>query len=350
MAIKRQIEQGELLAGQKLPSLRSLCVELDVAYTTVARAIRILVEDGVLQANSGGGTWVASRPMKLRNALGVIGFASYQDLLTRDLYNPAMLHRLQDQIIAAGRAMVYDRWEPTVNLCDKFNRLELIDGLFVFGVKNLGGEEVRSVSRLGRPVVALGGTVPPISGIFNIDSDAGADIANALAGLKQLGHRRIAFVAKDSSFIHRERTEAYHTELTRQGLDDDPALLMIGSIPEAAATLLKMRRPPSALILDHAGRFPELMRLLKGTALEPGGGLAMCVFDDNLWDTVGSAGIEHLRIDQPIGKIAAAAVEAMCSQIEGSDWPHGPVLRLPSTLLHAKADGSIRRITPDLAA
>lgn len=60
-AIRDQITAGKLVPGQRLPPMRQLCSELNIAYATVARAIRQLVEEGVLEAKTGRGTSVALR-------------------------------------------------------------------------------------------------------------------------------------------------------------------------------------------------------------------------------------------------------------------------------------------------
>ncbi len=51
---------GELVAGQKLPTVRRLAADLGLAANTVARAYRELETDGVIATHGRRGTFVAS--------------------------------------------------------------------------------------------------------------------------------------------------------------------------------------------------------------------------------------------------------------------------------------------------
>lgn len=58
-----RVNSGELPAGTRLPTVRSLAVELHLAVNTVARAYKELESDGVIVTEGRRGTFVASRPM-----------------------------------------------------------------------------------------------------------------------------------------------------------------------------------------------------------------------------------------------------------------------------------------------
>lgn len=63
--VRRQIAEaaaaGVLAAGHRLPTVRKLAADLDLAANTVARAYRLLEADGVVQTNGRAGTLVATR-------------------------------------------------------------------------------------------------------------------------------------------------------------------------------------------------------------------------------------------------------------------------------------------------
>lgn len=60
-AIRRQISEGRLAEGAKLPPVRELAYQLGITPGTVARAYAILTDEGLLIGEVGRGTFVASR-------------------------------------------------------------------------------------------------------------------------------------------------------------------------------------------------------------------------------------------------------------------------------------------------
>jgi DNA-binding transcriptional regulator YhcF (GntR family) len=57
--IARRVDSGELAAGTKLPTVRALASELQLAVNTVARAYRELEADGVVVTEGRRGTFIA---------------------------------------------------------------------------------------------------------------------------------------------------------------------------------------------------------------------------------------------------------------------------------------------------
>ncbi|CUJ24109.1 aminotransferase-like domain-containing protein [Cognatishimia activa] len=76
--INKGIADGALEPGQKLPPVRELAYRLEITPGTVARAYSLLVEDGVLTAGVGRGTYVADLRAKVANVDtgGMIDFFS----------------------------------------------------------------------------------------------------------------------------------------------------------------------------------------------------------------------------------------------------------------------------------
>jgi len=60
-AIRRQIERGGLLPGDRIPPVRVLADDLGLAPNTVARAYRALEDDGWIDGRGRAGTFVADR-------------------------------------------------------------------------------------------------------------------------------------------------------------------------------------------------------------------------------------------------------------------------------------------------
>ncbi|WP_411826780.1 GntR family transcriptional regulator [Luteolibacter sp. AS25] len=60
-SVKKSISAGELVAGQKLPSVREIAREIKVNPNTVHKAINLLVEERLLTTKRGLGCFVRKR-------------------------------------------------------------------------------------------------------------------------------------------------------------------------------------------------------------------------------------------------------------------------------------------------
>jgi GntR family transcriptional regulator len=60
--IKEMIADGRLKAGDQLPTVRALALEMRVNFNTVARAYRILDEAGIISTQQGRGTYILDTP------------------------------------------------------------------------------------------------------------------------------------------------------------------------------------------------------------------------------------------------------------------------------------------------
>jgi GntR family transcriptional regulator len=61
--IKEMIANGKLKPGDQLPTVRALALELRVNFNTVARAYRILDENGIISTQQGRGTYILEMPL-----------------------------------------------------------------------------------------------------------------------------------------------------------------------------------------------------------------------------------------------------------------------------------------------
>ncbi|ONM48311.1 GntR family transcriptional regulator [Nocardia donostiensis] len=69
-AVLARVRSGELAAGTKIPTVRALAGQLNLAPNTVARAYRELEQDGVVQTRGRLGSFIASSGDPTRDAAG----------------------------------------------------------------------------------------------------------------------------------------------------------------------------------------------------------------------------------------------------------------------------------------
>lgn len=60
--VKRAVANGSLKPGDQLPTVRQMAADLLVNFNTVARAYRLLDEEGVISTQHGRGTYILDPP------------------------------------------------------------------------------------------------------------------------------------------------------------------------------------------------------------------------------------------------------------------------------------------------
>ncbi|MEQ6203838.1 PLP-dependent aminotransferase family protein [Sulfitobacter sp. HNIBRBA2951] len=108
-AVRDGIASGDLGEGDKLPPVRELGWRLEMTPGTVARAFTILTDEGVLRAEVGRGTFVASPkvepPLNL-SEMDVVPHKTGGDMFDVNLFSPHLPNGGQSQLIRSLLAQV----------------------------------------------------------------------------------------------------------------------------------------------------------------------------------------------------------------------------------------------------
>jgi DNA-binding GntR family transcriptional regulator len=59
--LRDKIESGEMLPGEQVPSLDRLAADYSVSRATVQKAVKVLVEEGLIETRPRWGSFVAER-------------------------------------------------------------------------------------------------------------------------------------------------------------------------------------------------------------------------------------------------------------------------------------------------
>lgn len=343
-AIRLRVQSGAWPVGHRLPTLRQLSADLNIAYATVERGVRELVEEGLLEGRKRGGTVVVEPKRARLQTIGILGSMTYRRMMENSRYGLSLLNHLQEHIIESQRTVVYNHWEPDQPLTSVFNDLSLIDAMLIFGPDKRGLAQIDDVIARGIPAIYLGVTVN--QDIPTIDSANTNDTYRAIRLLQSQGHQRIAYVTHpffSGSPTSQQRQDGYRQAMKQSGIKLDPKLILDAEFDKQAEKLLKLDPPPTALFYPSAREFPHLFEQLKGTALEPGANLALCVYDDNLWNAVTALGIAFIDIEQPLWQIASQAVINILHMLDDPKFNPGHV-QCPSALVKVSAQGMRQRI------
>ncbi|WP_281164119.1 GntR family transcriptional regulator [Liquorilactobacillus sicerae] len=74
--IKREIESGKWVVGQRIPAERKLATDFGVSRMTLRQAIQTLVDEGILERRVGSGTFVARKKVQEKMS----GITSFTEL------------------------------------------------------------------------------------------------------------------------------------------------------------------------------------------------------------------------------------------------------------------------------
>ena len=106
--IKHLVASGVLEPGDQLPTVRQMAAELRVNFNTIARAYRILDEEGVISTQQGRGTYVLEpmppeKASRLRSAALEGMTKSFLEHAHQVGFRPDEVAMLLDELIASWR-------------------------------------------------------------------------------------------------------------------------------------------------------------------------------------------------------------------------------------------------------
>ena len=154
------------------------------------------------------------------------------------------------------------------------------------------GAELRRIASDRFPLVVVDPLLPLDAGIPCVTAahESGAD--QAMAHLLALGHRRIAAITGPPGWVATEgRRRGYRTALAGAGLAHDPALEVESDFQlepgaAAAATLLDLREPPTAIFAFNDAIAAGAMRAAYERGMRVPDDVSVVGFDDVQFATV----------------------------------------------------------------
>jgi DNA-binding LacI/PurR family transcriptional regulator len=160
-----------------------------------------------------------------------------------------------------------------------------VDGLILMGKGIRRDSEIlQRVIELQIPLVALGRNWPDLP-VSTVSQDHCHQAMTALDYLAQLGHRRIAYVAKegdDEYEWYAPRLRCYYDKMKELGQQVDPDLIVMGKDAVDSVRQLLSRKPGvTAVFAIHDGRAIEAMRGAMDMGLAVPGELSVIGLDNS---------------------------------------------------------------------
>ena len=156
------------------------------------------------------------------NTIGLVVRKSFEQI-AGDSFLGATLHGLASVARASGYRVVVESIAPGEATYESLLRAQHVDGLVISGPR-ADDEELKRLVADGFPIVIHGSRPDLAVPSVDVDNVAGARLA--VEHLIALGHRRIACVIFDLSFVAaRERLQGYEGALRDAGIAFDQALI-----------------------------------------------------------------------------------------------------------------------------
>ena len=179
-------------------------------------------------------------------------------------------------------------------------------------------------------------------GFDQVCAESAEPMARLVTHLAGLGHRRIGLVAgRPGLSTTSERITGYRHGLAAAGLPFEERLLAHGDSESAggeraAAALLSLAAPPTALVTANNAMTIGALRALRERGRTVPGDLALACFDDFAWADLFSPRLT--AIAQPGKELGAEAVRVLLERLAEPERPARTV-RLACTFVHRTSCG-----------
>ena len=212
--VEQGIRSGKYLPGHKLPPIKELAENMGLNFLTVRKGILELANKGLLEVKPGVGTFVAEKPIRSDKKTINIALACRKFMLEIDQHHPAIgaylagAHRRCPTPKYAVHPMFYGMHHFIDDIGDALIDRE-IDGVVITGAGMLDRDfEFLEANKIPAAMAdAYRSNQPDDDWIVSVCNDSEAVLRQAVAHLRGLGHKRIAFVCyahtPDNGAIHR---------------------------------------------------------------------------------------------------------------------------------------------------
>ncbi|MEW1844020.1 LacI family DNA-binding transcriptional regulator [Nonomuraea angiospora] len=246
-------------------------------------------------------------------------------LIIGDILNPffaELARAVEDEAREAGYTVIIGNADERADQQDHYVRTLLerrVDGLLICPTAEVT-PLVEEVSQGERPLVFLDRTLSGVE-VPSVRADGSTAIAELVAHLRALGHRRIAFVSGPSTLsTGRERTEAFLRAAAEHGLEVPEEYVRhgdfrAGSGRRITAELLDLPEPPRAIFLGDNLMALGALDEVRERGLDIPRDVALASFDDVPW-------FNHVHpritaISQPTAELGRRAVRVILDALSG---------------------------------
>ncbi|HVU28148.1 MAG TPA: LacI family DNA-binding transcriptional regulator, partial [Verrucomicrobiae bacterium] len=346
---------GKYANGARMPSEAQLVKQFNVSRPTVARALRDLTVEGIIERRAGSGTYV-------RKTTGVASATRQLGLLIPGLGTTEIFEIICGELASLGRANEYTfLWggsahprqdqdgsrEHAKELCEQFIERRVAGVFFAPFELTLGQDETnRSISErfseAGISVILLDRDMTPFPqrshfDLIGLDNfSAGFMLAEHLI---KLGCQRLAFVMRPLSAPTVDmRISGVREALVRHKLEIIPDWVRVGDPLDARfVRSLMAGKMWDAAVCANDFTAAQLIRTIEQNHFRIPEDIRVVGFDDAKYATL--LGVPLTTIQQPCKDIAVSAFHAMLDRLAQPTLPARTIL-LPPRLVVRESCGA----------
>lgn len=231
--IQKQVSSGKLRPGSKIPSENDLCIQFNISRQTARHAIGILVQEGILTAERGSGTYVTDERVRSgeRNRIAVI--TTYVDSYIFPKTIQGIENKLRElgysvQLFFTNNSSVRER-EILSEIIDKDEVAGIILEPTRSALPNPNTDLLSEISEMNIPILFMNSYYPEISGGWTRGTQSGRGIPHvsmndkksaykAVKSLMECGHSKIGCVLKMDDRQGLDRYSGYQEAISEKGL------------------------------------------------------------------------------------------------------------------------------------
>jgi DNA-binding LacI/PurR family transcriptional regulator len=324
LRLGRNIREGKLKPGQRLPSMDHLATTCGVTKITVRRALLELKSEGLIYTKPAQGTYVSEtlpvRKERGRNKVLTVGLISHVVLNGEPgPYHAEILTSLRTEISKRkGNLVVLPTPQAgSPDISEQMGHANL-DAVIFLGP--FDPDPLRRIIRNGPPSVLVdfqlrGLRVDTIA----VDNAGGAEIA--INHLVALGHREIAVVlGEDGADATRQRLDGAQRALGQAGIPAASVRFLKGDFLldsgyQAMASLLKSKSLPTAMFcMNDEMAIGAIQAIHRLSPLKVPRDMSIIGFDDIIWGTATHPRLTTIRVDKNL--MGRLCVERVLSALE----------------------------------
>jgi len=253
--LKKKIQDGEYVSGQKLPYERELCDFYGVKRVTIRKSLELLAQEGLIVKHMGRGSFVAEKSMPA-SAVNTEAASTILFIMRRnenDIYhntsscNTRIFFETEQICRKHGYLLSYVGLDDNTSIED-IVRDHPVAGVFL--VSSCNGHIIRELEELHVPTVLLNHYVPDM---LSVMPDNLGMVMKVIGYLCEMKHRRIAYIdGMPDSWNAQERWHAFRFAMYAHNIPLDEQLYFVGNWTyeggrAAARELLKMPNLPTAV-------------------------------------------------------------------------------------------------------